>query len=228
MSGEIIRVDDPTSHGGRVIEGSLTDTCHGKAISSIGHLTYCPKCKGTFPIIEGVATTTFFGKGVALAGMKTACGAILIATQFTDTVEVSSPKRELAPSARQPIRECDVAHSEPTASSVDVQGFDIFFHVKDIQTGKSLPNVRYRITVDDGQTVEGFTDLNGHTKFVASDKPSWDGDVVIRDAAGKSTDITTLPRSGMNPKIIGVGASFGVIKYFDGDKDKPHWSTTSR
>ena len=31
---------------------------------------------------------TFYGKGVALAGMKTACGARLIATQFTDIVEI--------------------------------------------------------------------------------------------------------------------------------------------
>ena len=87
MSGEIIRMGDPTSHGGKVIEGSPVDICHGKPISSMGHQTYCPKCKGNFPIIEGVATTTFYGRGVALAGMKTACGAVLIATQFTDTVE---------------------------------------------------------------------------------------------------------------------------------------------
>jgi uncharacterized Zn-binding protein involved in type VI secretion len=87
MAGEIIRQGDPTSHGGRVLEGSPVDTCYGKAISFIGNKVSCPQCKGTFPIIEGVPTTTFYGKGVALAGMKTACGAILIATQFLDTVE---------------------------------------------------------------------------------------------------------------------------------------------
>lgn len=65
----------------------MTDICHGKPIAYIGHKVSCPKCKGTFPIIEGVMTTTFYGKGVALAGMKTACGATLVATQFTDIVE---------------------------------------------------------------------------------------------------------------------------------------------
>lgn len=87
MAGEIIRLGDPTSHGGRVIEGSPSDICHGKPIAFMGHQVVCPQCKGTFPIIEGVGTTTFYGRGVAIAGMKTACGAVLIATQMTDTVE---------------------------------------------------------------------------------------------------------------------------------------------
>lgn len=88
MAGEIIRLGDPTSHGGKVIEGSPFDICHGKPIAFIGHQTFCPQCKGTFPIIEGAPTTTFYGKGVALAGMRTACGALLIATQLTDVVQL--------------------------------------------------------------------------------------------------------------------------------------------
>lgn len=87
MAGEIIRQGDPTSHGGTVLEGSLTDICHGKPIAYLGHKVHCPKCRGDFPIVEGVVTTTFYGKGVAIAGMKTSCGAILIPTQFTDIVE---------------------------------------------------------------------------------------------------------------------------------------------
>lgn len=87
MGGEIIRQGDPTSHGGRVLEGSMADICHGKPIAHKGHKTYCPLCKGVFPIVEGVMTMTFYGNGVAVAGMRTACGAILLPTQFTDTVE---------------------------------------------------------------------------------------------------------------------------------------------
>jgi uncharacterized Zn-binding protein involved in type VI secretion len=87
MAGEIIRKGDPTSHGGTVLEGSLTDICHGKPIAYLGHKVHCPKCRGDFPIVEGVVTTTFYGKGVAIAGMKTSCGASLVPTQFTDIVE---------------------------------------------------------------------------------------------------------------------------------------------
>ncbi|MEW6761427.1 MAG: PAAR domain-containing protein [Pseudomonadota bacterium] len=87
MAREIIRQGDRTDHGGTVIEGSVTDICHGKPISYIGHKVYCPRCGGDYPIVEGVLTTTIFGKGVAVAGMKTSCGASLIPSQFTDTVE---------------------------------------------------------------------------------------------------------------------------------------------
>ena len=86
MAGEIIRLGDSTSHGGKVLEGSQTDICHGKPIAFIGHKVSCPKCSGSHTIVEGVQTTTIFGKGVAVAGMKTSCGATLIASQFTDIV----------------------------------------------------------------------------------------------------------------------------------------------
>ncbi|QYF92253.1 PAAR domain-containing protein [Massilia sp. PAMC28688] len=74
MAGEIIRKGDPTNHGGTVLEGSLTDICHGQPIAYMGHKVSCPQCKGTYPIVEGVLTTTFYGKGVAVAGMKTVSG----------------------------------------------------------------------------------------------------------------------------------------------------------
>jgi len=87
MAGEIIRQGDPTSHHGKVLEGSPADICHGKPVAYIGHKVSCPKCPGTHTIVEGVVSTALYGKGVAVAGMKTSCGAVLIATQFTDVVE---------------------------------------------------------------------------------------------------------------------------------------------
>lgn len=102
MSGEIIRLGDKTSHGGTVIEGSSADICMGKPIAFIGHKVFCPLCKGAFPIIEGAATTTFYGKGVALAGMRTACGATLIATQFTDRVDRGGGGGAAGPSNNPP------------------------------------------------------------------------------------------------------------------------------
>jgi hypothetical protein len=53
----------------------------GRPIAYIGYQTHCPKCKGTYPIVEGVIITTFYGMGVVVAGMKTACGAVLLANQ---------------------------------------------------------------------------------------------------------------------------------------------------
>ncbi|MFZ7447572.1 PAAR domain-containing protein [Klebsiella pneumoniae] len=45
-----------------------------------GNMVLCPKCKGAFPIIEGSSTYRVNGVPFALDGMKTACGASLIAS----------------------------------------------------------------------------------------------------------------------------------------------------
>lgn len=119
MSGEIIRQGDPTSHGGTVLEGSLTDICHGKPIAYVGHKVQCPKCKGVFPIIEGVLTTTFYGKGVAIAGMKTACGASLIPTQFSDTVEYGGGK---AHATRSPVLNSSTIASDTATATPSAPG----------------------------------------------------------------------------------------------------------
>ena len=140
MAGEIIRMGDPTSHGGKVIEGSMADICHGKPIAYMGHQTFCPQCKGNFPIIDGASTTTFYGKGVALAGMKTACGAVLIATQMTDIVEYGSggTRQDNGAGRRpQPDEWAEVTGLNATASAraqernLTPDDYDLRFHLID-------------------------------------------------------------------------------------------------
>jgi uncharacterized Zn-binding protein involved in type VI secretion len=143
MAGEIIRLGDPTSHGGRVIEGSPSDICHGKPIAFMGHQVSCPRCKGMFPIIEGVGTTTFYGRGVAIAGMKTACGAVLIATQLTDTVEwgsqssASNPADGGKPSGATPAGVDSKASPSESADSIVEEHF-------------------YALVREDGAPAEGY------------------------------------------------------------------------
>ncbi|HWV02915.1 PAAR domain-containing protein [Ralstonia sp.] len=79
MSAEIIRVGDPTDHGGVVLDGIPGTDLYGLPIAGIGNMVMCPKCHGPFPIIEGAANYEVNGVKVALRGMKTACGAVLIA-----------------------------------------------------------------------------------------------------------------------------------------------------
>ena len=168
MAGEIIRLGDPTSHGGKVVEGSPTDICFDKPIAFAGHKTYCPKCKGTFPIIEGVLTMTFYGKGVALAGMKTACGATLIATQFSDTVEYgggggrAAPASTIAGAAMPTLPATLEARSDPKVQPIarDTHAdhkYDLTFRVEVGSTGKALAHTRYRIALDDGSELVGTT-----------------------------------------------------------------------
>lgn len=180
MSGEIIRLGDPTSHGGKVLEGSPMDICHGKPIAYMGHKTSCPKCKGTFPIVEGALTTTFYGKGVALAGMKTACGATLIATQFTDVVEYGQGAvTQTSTTAKEASRSAVLLAAAPkdavssavsaASPSAETAKFDLFFLVKNEKSDAPSVDTPYKITLEDGREFVGVTDKAGHTEKVVSD-----------------------------------------------------------
>lgn len=175
MAGEIIRKGDPTSHGGVVLEGSLTDICMGQPIAYIGHKVQCPKCKGAFPIVEGVLTTTFYGKGVALAGMKTACGAVLIATQFTDTVQWSSgasagsSKANAAAQALATVGVGATAASPIAIYPPDSPNEQI--RVVDHETGEPITQLAYYIETPDGSIYTGQTDARGLCVRVATYQP---------------------------------------------------------
>jgi len=84
---EIIRLGDPTSHGGVVLEAFGNTNLNGKPIAGLGHKVSCPSCKGVFPIVQGSSSYSVDGVPVALDGMKTACGASLIATGSKGNVQ---------------------------------------------------------------------------------------------------------------------------------------------
>ncbi|WP_313644748.1 PAAR domain-containing protein [Pseudomonas sp.] len=77
---KIVRLDDITDPGGRVIESIKNTALSGKPMAGKGNMVFCPLCEGEFPIIEGSDTYRVNGVPVALDGMKTACGASLIAS----------------------------------------------------------------------------------------------------------------------------------------------------
>ncbi|ATP50421.1 PAAR domain-containing protein [Pseudomonas sp. ITEM 17296] len=76
----IVRLGDSTNHGGTVINSIAYTNLNGKPMAGKGNMVFCPLCKGEFPIIEGSDTYRVNGIPVALDGMKTACGASLIAS----------------------------------------------------------------------------------------------------------------------------------------------------
>ncbi|BCQ62164.1 Zn-binding Pro-Ala-Ala-Arg (PAAR) domain-containing protein, incolved in TypeVI secretion [Pseudomonas sp. NFPP10] len=77
---DIVRLGDSTTHGGTVIEAFGETDLNGKPVAGVGHLVMCPLCKGAFPIVQGSTLLDVGGVAVALDGMKTACGAKLIAS----------------------------------------------------------------------------------------------------------------------------------------------------
>jgi hypothetical protein len=65
-----------------------------------------------------------------------------------------------------------------------------------------------------------------HTEGLAVDMSiSWSGNLTIANADNTSITIKTTPKSGMNTDLHAVGATYNVMKYVGGDKDKPHWSS---
>ncbi|MBC8951183.1 PAAR domain-containing protein [Xenorhabdus sp. PB61.4] len=82
-SKAVIRLNDKTDHGGKVITAIDGYVYQGVPVAGKGDLVVCPKCEDTFPIVEGSETLKYQNKQIALEGMRTACGAKLIASQKT-------------------------------------------------------------------------------------------------------------------------------------------------
>lgn len=69
-----------TGHGGAVLNSIPQTNLNGKPRAGKGSMVFCHLCKGEFPIIESSDSYRVNGVPVALDGMKTACGASLIAS----------------------------------------------------------------------------------------------------------------------------------------------------
>jgi hypothetical protein len=133
-----------------------------------------PKMQKHLPIVEGALTTTFYGKGVALAGMKTACGAVLIASQFTDIVEYGGGAAAAGGSNRKPST---VATSNAMRQGVDDVSarsetgtfqYDDRFVLVDESSGKPLAHTEYAIRRASGAVEHGTTDVEGHTHLLSA------------------------------------------------------------
>lgn len=190
MAGEIIRQGDRTSHGGTVLEGSPFDICMGKPIAFIGHKVICPKCKGIFSIAEGVSTTTFYGKGIAIAGMKTSCGATLIASQFTDTVSWSTGSSDAEAAT---IRETPQNTATPAGLSEDFDSDDVtedvevehFYSLTD-EHGNALSHYRYDLYTDQKLHKKAESYIDGSTVAVVGEAQTLVVVWIDRDSAGRA------------------------------------------
>ena len=76
----VIRLNDPTTHGGTVTSVAATHfTVGGVAVACVGDPASCP-VHGAGTIIEGELRQTINGIQVAYDGHKTSCGATLKST----------------------------------------------------------------------------------------------------------------------------------------------------
>jgi uncharacterized Zn-binding protein involved in type VI secretion len=80
QSRGVVRLGDKTTHGGEVTSAAGNFTVLGKPVAVEGDSTFCPKCKGNFPIQPSGSTRKHHGKQVAYDQDSTACGAKLISS----------------------------------------------------------------------------------------------------------------------------------------------------
>lgn len=80
----VIRLGDPTSHGGKVISASPNSIVMGLAVARKGDACSCPRRGHSNCVIaEGDPEVRIDGVPVAFAGHRTSCGAILESTMPT-------------------------------------------------------------------------------------------------------------------------------------------------
>lgn len=74
----VIRLNDKTDHGGQVISVSSETVVLNKEAALADDMTFCPKCKGNFPIKPDGAGARHQDKPYAYDGDTPECGARLI------------------------------------------------------------------------------------------------------------------------------------------------------
>jgi len=160
----IIRHGDLTMHGGTVISADHTFAIYGKSVARVGDLVSCPRCKGIFPIVTG-APYMWSSQNIARQDDITSCGAKLIASQSTTTIDDDSEASESVAAAPAPI-------CQPEASSPDEdQSYTIRFQALAPETGKPIPECIYILTRENGAQHGGMTDSEGYTEIIETSRP---------------------------------------------------------
>ena len=164
----VIRLGDPTSHGGKVASAAGNYNIMGKNVARVGDICTCPK-KGhnNCTIAEGDPNWTIDGRPVALEGHKTSCGATLISTcaQLGRSYEGDGEMAGFGFGAAGAASPSTVLAPENT--QID---YDEHFVLIDKRTGELLKDWDYQIHAL-GQSAEGATDSTGKTGRVGSDEP---------------------------------------------------------
>lgn len=149
----VIRIDDKTDHGGRVIAASSGTVVMGKVAALADDMTYCPKCKGQFAIRPDGKGAKHEGRAYAYHGDLTDCGARLM-TSLEPTHGNGSP---LAGSK-----------TEQKSEGLPDLVFDDRFVLVDDETGEPAAFTEYAVERENGSIEHGVTNERGETHLVSA------------------------------------------------------------
>jgi uncharacterized Zn-binding protein involved in type VI secretion len=177
----IVRYGDRTTHGGTVVSADPTYSIHGKNVARVGDKVDCPRCGGTFAIVTG-APTASSGQQIARQDDTTSCGARLIASQGTATIDDGTGSAAAAATTAAPaLLAAAVASAaaalptrppeQPPAQPAGDEGHAIRFQALDPGTGEPAADCVYLLTREDGTQHGGVTDAEGYTEVVDTAHP---------------------------------------------------------
>lgn len=157
-----------------MLEGHLFLIIHGKPAAGVGHKVHCPKCSGSTVIAEGAINATMMGISIAVEGMKTSCGATLLASQITDTIEYGAGASRTTAASKAALAAI-IARAPKNAAKAKGAArakYDEQVRVLD-QDGIPIANMPYHIADESGKVYKGLTDADGccervHTEGVQS------------------------------------------------------------
>lgn len=159
-----IRQGDVAACGASVIEGVQTCSSYGRAYTYQGASIACSK---RCVIAEGLPTNVLpNGRPRVLHGMRSSQGCPLIST-LNGTDGISS-ESTIFP-AFVPDGEGEWRGIVPPDASHEKE-FDEYFIVLEQETGKPARRRFYRITLDTGEIIEGYTDEQGRTTYAQADR----------------------------------------------------------
>lgn len=170
-----ITVGATTTHGGKVITGSLYTTHNGVQVSRKGDKVLYKKCKKVTTILTGDPSFIVDGAPIARGGDITSCGAKLIAVQqsFCESdfevggIEQPEPKFEQPAPLHFPKSDPEAIFNKIREDNL----YDDRFQLLDELTQQPLAHVSYRLDYD-GQSVKGQTDAEGFTQIIEANHPA--------------------------------------------------------
>lgn len=165
MSEPLIVLGDTTDHGGTVISAAPAATSGGKPVARLGDMVECPRCQGTFPIVQGNRAMTFDGAAAAYHGCAVACGAKLIASQSEMTTLPSSGDDDLTPRRYFSFDDGFGAAAAALAGQRSRGRFQLI----DDHTDQPISGRRVRVRATSGEAIEAVTDAEGYTPWVERD-----------------------------------------------------------
>ena len=155
MEKPIIRLGDPTTHGGVVVSASADTLAHGKPVARVGDSVTCPiHGHGGCVIVEGDPTLLLDGRHVALQGHMTSCGAALIST-LSEVIVSSGGTGSHASSST--VGRLASAGASTGRQLSDINAFDERVHLG----GGSQIGLPYFIKMADGRTFSGRVGADG-------------------------------------------------------------------